>query len=130
MTDPEILDPIDVRPRSSGERMLVHVLYGMHTAAWLSLGTLAVIALIVNYIRRADDPDPLYILHHRYMITTFWWTVVWLLLTAPLPRGYLLACKLAGGAFLSVLQALAYMIIVVVWKNVEILVPMPVRYMW
>jgi ABC-2 type transport system permease protein len=41
--------------------------------------------------------------------------VMRLLLTAPLPRGYLLACKLAGGAFLSVLQALAYMIIVVVW---------------
>ena len=41
--------------------------------------------------------------------------VMRLLLTAPLPRGYLLACKLAGGAFLSVMQALAYMIIVVVW---------------
>jgi len=41
--------------------------------------------------------------------------VMRLLLTAPLPRGYLLACKLAGGAFVSVLQALAYMIIVVVW---------------
>ncbi len=41
--------------------------------------------------------------------------VMRLLLTAPLPRGYLLACKLAGGAFLSVLQALAYTIIVVVW---------------
>jgi len=42
--------------------------------------------------------------------------VMRLLLTAPLPRGYLLACKLAGGAFLSVLQALAYMIIVVIWN--------------
>jgi len=41
--------------------------------------------------------------------------VMRLLLTSPLPRGYLLACKLAGGAFLSVLQALAYMLIVVVW---------------
>lgn len=34
--------------------------------------------------------------------------VMRLLLTAPLPRWYLLACKLAGGAFLSVLQALAF----------------------
>jgi ABC-2 type transport system permease protein len=41
--------------------------------------------------------------------------VMRLLLTAPLPRGYLLGCKLAGGAFLSVLQALVYMLIVVVW---------------
>ena len=42
--------------------------------------------------------------------------VMRLLLTAPLPRTYLLACKLMGGAFLSVLQALAYMILVVVWN--------------
>ena len=42
--------------------------------------------------------------------------VMRLLLTAPLPRTYLLACKLMGGAFLSVLQALAYMILVVIWN--------------
>lgn len=41
--------------------------------------------------------------------------VMRLLLTAPLPRTYLLACKLAAGAFLSVLQALAFFIIVVIW---------------
>ena len=42
--------------------------------------------------------------------------VMRLLLTAPLPRAYLLACKLMGGAFLSVIQALAFMILVVVWQ--------------
>ncbi len=42
--------------------------------------------------------------------------VMRLLLTAPLPRTYLLACKLMGGAFLSVLQALAFMILVVIWQ--------------
>jgi ABC-2 type transport system permease protein len=42
--------------------------------------------------------------------------VMRLLLTAPLPRAYLLACKLMGGAFLSVLQALAFMILVVIWQ--------------
>ncbi len=41
--------------------------------------------------------------------------VMRLLLTAPLPRTYLLACKLVAGAFLSVLQALAFLLIVVVW---------------
>lgn len=41
--------------------------------------------------------------------------VMRLLLTAPLPRTYLLACKLMAGAFLSVLQALAFMILVVIW---------------
>ena len=41
--------------------------------------------------------------------------VMRLLLTAPLPRTYLLACKLLAGAFLSVLQALAYLLIVLAW---------------
>ncbi len=42
--------------------------------------------------------------------------VMRLLLTAPLPRTYLLACKLMGGAFLSILQALAFMLLVVLWQ--------------
>ncbi|MEY4712281.1 MAG: hypothetical protein RIS88_1731 [Pseudomonadota bacterium] len=84
MSDPEVLDPLPAGPRPQGDRVLMHVLYGLHTSAWLSLGALAVIALIINYIRRADERDPLYILHHRYMIATFWWTVLWLLLTVPL----------------------------------------------
>jgi uncharacterized membrane protein len=70
--------------KSSGDRMLMHVLYGLHTLAWFSGGTLAVVALIINYIRRGDETDALYQAHHRYMIVTFWWTVLWLLLSAPL----------------------------------------------
>jgi ABC-2 type transport system permease protein len=37
--------------------------------------------------------------------------VMRLLLTAPLPRAYLLACKLLGTTFLSVLQAVAFFIL-------------------
>jgi len=70
--------------KTSGDRTVMHVLYGMHTVAWASMGTLAVIALIVNYIKRADEHDPLYVSHHNYMIATFWWTVLWLVVAAPL----------------------------------------------
>ncbi|AMO23804.1 membrane protein [Ramlibacter solisilvae] len=70
--------------KTPGDRTVMHVLYGLHTVAWLSGGTLAVIALIVNYIRRADEQDPLYASHHSYMIATFWWTVLWLVVTGPL----------------------------------------------
>ena len=70
--------------KTANDRTVMHVLYGLHTVAWASLGTLAVIALIVNYIKRGDETDPLYLAHHNYMIATFWWTVLWLVLTAPL----------------------------------------------
>lgn len=37
--------------------------------------------------------------------------VMRLLLTAPLPRAYLLACKLVGGTFLSILQVMAFFVL-------------------
>ena len=70
--------------KSSNDSLVMHVLYGLHTVAWASAGMLAVIALIVNYIRRGDEFDPLYLSHHTYMIRTFWWTVFWLALLSPL----------------------------------------------
>ena len=70
--------------KTSGDRVVMHILYGMHTIAWASMGTFAVIALIVNYIKRADEQDPLYLSHHSYMISTFWWTILWLVVTSPL----------------------------------------------
>ncbi|MEJ8837970.1 DUF4870 family protein [Ramlibacter sp. AN1133] len=66
------------------DRSTMHVLYGLHTVAPFSLWTLSVIALIVNYVKKADEADRLYAAHHKYMIRTFWWTMVWLVITAPL----------------------------------------------
>ncbi len=68
----------DFDAKSPGDRTVMHVLYGLHTVAWASLGVLAVIALIVNYIKRGDEHDLIYNAHHNYMISTFWWTVLWM----------------------------------------------------
>ena len=77
-------DYMQLGAKTPADRSVMHVLYGLHTVAWASMGTLAVIALIVNYIKRADELDPLYLSHHNYMIATFWWTVLWLVVTGPL----------------------------------------------
>lgn len=66
------------------DRSFMHILYAMHTVAWASMGSLAVIALIINYIRRGDEADATYRAHHSYMISTFWWTVLWLVVCSPL----------------------------------------------
>jgi len=70
--------------KTESNRTVMHALYALHTVAWASAGTLAVIALIVNYVLRGDETDPLYRGHHNYMIRTFWWTLFWLLLLSPL----------------------------------------------
>ena len=74
----------DFEPKTPNDRTIMHVLYALHTFSWASAGILAVIALIVNYIKRGDETDALFIAHHSYMISTFWWTLLWLVVTSPL----------------------------------------------
>lgn len=66
------------------DRTVMHVLYGLHTVSPFTMWSLAVVALIVNYIKKADEHDALYLGHHEYMIRTFWWTLLWLALSLPL----------------------------------------------
>lgn len=70
--------------KTDGDRTVMHVLYGLHTVAPFTLWSLSVLALIVNYIRRADEQDSLYLAHHGYMIRTFWWAILWLVVSSPL----------------------------------------------
>lgn len=67
--------------KTPGDRTVMHVLYGLHTVSPFTAWSLAVVALIVNYIKRPDENDPIYLSHHNYMIRTFWWTLGWLALS-------------------------------------------------
>ena len=58
-------DIAQYQSKTSNDRLVMHVLYGLHTLAWFSGGVFAVIALIINYLRRADESDSLYIDHHN-----------------------------------------------------------------
>ena len=73
-----------VAGKTPGDRTVMHVLYGLHTISPFTMWSLALVALVVNYIRKSDEPDLLYLGHHNYMIRTFWWTLLWLLVTGPL----------------------------------------------
>ena len=70
--------------KTQGDRTVMHVLYGLHTLAPFTMLTLSVVALIVNYLRKGDENDALYLAHHAYMIRTFWWAVLWLVVLSPL----------------------------------------------
>lgn len=77
-------DLAEFEGKTNGDRTVMHVLYGLHTLAWFSGGVFAVVAVIINYLRRSDELDALYVDHHTYMIRTFWWTLLWLVLLSPL----------------------------------------------
>ena len=77
-------DFADFNAKAPRDRSLMQLLYGLHTLAWFSGGTFAVVALIINYLKREGEVDALYLAHHNYMIRTFWWTLFWLVLLSPL----------------------------------------------
>src|SRR5436190_4746749 len=64
--------------------LLTHVMYGLHTASWFSAGIFSVIAIILNYVKRPDLPDDFFRSHFRWQARSFWFTLLWLVLAAPL----------------------------------------------
>ena len=84
-------DYASLEGKTPADRTVMHVLYGMHTVAPFTVWVLSVIALIVHYVKRADETDVLYVSHHNYMIRTVWWTALWLWrhrkAAAPIPKG-------------------------------------------
>lgn len=71
------------RPQE-GLRLLTHVLYGLHTLSWFSAGVFSLIAMVINYVKRPDLPDAFYRSHFRWQARSFWFTLLWLVLSTPL----------------------------------------------
>lgn len=77
----EPVGPVKARSESwfdDRERVTVLVCYGLHLAGSLAVLP-AIVALIVNYLRR-DQAGEVLASHHRWMIRTFWWNLAWVLL--------------------------------------------------
>jgi len=72
-----------IRERES-LRLVTHVMYALHTASWFSAGVFSVIAMIINYVKRPDLPDDFFRSHFRWQARSFWFTLLWLVLTSPL----------------------------------------------
>ena len=74
---------------SSGEderlaalRRLCLIDYLLHIGGLvLSAGLLSFIALVVNYLKRSDAQGTIYASHMTWMIRTFWWWLLWVVVT-------------------------------------------------
>lgn len=65
-------------------RLLTHVMYGLHTLSWFSAGLFSVVAIVLNYLKRGSLPNAFYLSHFRWQARSFWFTLLWLALSAPL----------------------------------------------
>ncbi len=79
--------------------------YALHIASPLvSVMTLSVIALIINYVKIGETRGTPYESHMRNMISTFWWTALWLVLT-----GLLAVISFGVFAWLMIVPILWYL---------------------
>ncbi len=58
-------------------RQLTLIVYLLYAASWLLGGIPAIVAIVVNYIKREDVCGTLYDSHFTWQIRTFWWSLVW-----------------------------------------------------
>lgn len=74
----------EVLPDSREDRLRKITLldYLLHIVGLLfSAGLLSVVALIINYIKRDDANGTIYRSHMDWMISSFWWTLFWVVIT-------------------------------------------------
>jgi uncharacterized membrane protein len=61
----------------SSLRKLLHILYALYAIFWLTGGITALIAIVVDYVKRDDARGSLYASHFAWQIRSFWWSVAW-----------------------------------------------------
>jgi uncharacterized membrane protein len=59
--------------RLRGLRNLTHVLYALYAVHWLTGGITGLVAVIINYVKRADAAGTPYEAHFDWQIRTFWY---------------------------------------------------------
>jgi uncharacterized membrane protein len=65
-------------------RTLTHVLYALHTITWFSGGIFSVVAILINLVKSGELPDDFYRSHWRWQARTFWFALLWFVVTSPL----------------------------------------------
>lgn len=58
-------------------RTLTFILYILYIVAIFTGGLLAVIALVINYIKRSSVRGTIFESHFTWQIRTFWWYLIW-----------------------------------------------------
>ena len=58
-------------------RTLTLVLYILYIIAIFTVGLLAIVALIINYVKRNDVKGSIFESHFEWQIRTFWWFLIW-----------------------------------------------------
>ncbi|HXG27983.1 MAG TPA: hypothetical protein VNJ47_03935 [Nevskiales bacterium] len=73
-------EPLPASPAGGlSEKNLALIAYLLHLLGPLTVYLLNVAAVVINYVKR-DEASPTWATHHRWMIHTFWWGLLWFVL--------------------------------------------------
>jgi uncharacterized membrane protein len=70
-----------VDPKTRSQKTLTTVIYALYAAS-LFIGVTALIAIVLNYIKRDDVAGTMYESHFRWQIRTFWFGLLWAVIGA------------------------------------------------
>lgn len=103
----------------NGLRQITLVVYILYALSWFT-GITALVALIVNYLKREDVCGTLYESHFTWQIRTFWWSLLWGLVgfsTLAIGIGYFILFAAGGWSLYRIVRG---------WLNWTDQIPMPV----
>jgi uncharacterized membrane protein len=67
------------RTSVESDRTLVLVSYVLHLVGSIA-GVTSIVGLIINYVKRSRYDDDLFDSHHAWMISSFWWALLWVVI--------------------------------------------------
>jgi uncharacterized membrane protein len=80
MNDHTVIDVVAKTPEQLASlRRLTLVIYILYALSWL-VGISAIVAIVINYVKREDAAGTLYESHFTWQIRTFWWSLLWCVL--------------------------------------------------
>lgn len=62
---------------SNNSKSLTLILYILYMIGIFSAGILAIVALVINYVKLDSVRGTIYESHFRWQIRTFWWYLIW-----------------------------------------------------
>ena len=74
----------DADQATESERTTLTIAYVLHVVGPFTAFLLNLAGLILNHIKAAETQNHYIRSHHVWMLRTFWWTLLWLVISSPL----------------------------------------------
>lgn len=65
----------------TAEKNTIWIIYILHVLGFFTGGLTSVLAIVINHIKLSDMKSPVSVSHFQWQIRTFWWGLLWSLIS-------------------------------------------------